>query len=365
MRAVASLQDGRLTVSNHDATDQIWSGSTWEALHGIRTVLGDRLRRADRPTDRPKAVIVGDPLTPPDPVTSSWRESGVPMLVSDGSVAAAIWADAPTWADEDDLASLLTGAAPPSVARSARWQGPSVSAPGDDSRARRVSVGVPVFGSTEFLDECVESILAQDQSPHEVLLIDDGSQSSAVDDALASWKRRVPDLIRIDRQPNRGVCIARNRLIDSMTGDAFLLVDQDDVLDPLFIGRTAETLRQHTELWAVATWTEFFGDYSGIEAKPPFDRRVGLRENPIVSTAVLIDMSARDSGIRFAPDLAFLYCEDWHFWSQTVAAGGRFGLVPEPLVRHRVHSASGASQRTDHALEIGKARASEPLLAGG
>lgn len=69
--------------------------------------------------------------------------------------------------------------------------------------------------------------------------------------------------------------------------------------------RTADALRQDRSLWAVASWTEFFGDYEGIEAKPPFDRRVGLRKNPIVSTAALVDMSVRDAGIRFAPDLAF------------------------------------------------------------
>ena len=137
------------------------------------------------------------------------------------------------------------------------------------------------------------------------------------------------------------------------------------MLEPGFISRTAEALRQDDDLWAAATWTVFFGEYEGIEAKPPFDRRVGLRENPIVSTAVLVDMSVRDLGIRFAPDLAFLYCEDWHLWSQIVAAGGRFGLIPEPLVRHRVHAASGAFQRTDRAYEIGKARASEPLLGPG
>ncbi|GMQ85978.1 MAG: hypothetical protein BMS9Abin07_1548 [Acidimicrobiia bacterium] len=362
MRAVASVQGAHLTVSNHDADDHIWIGSTWDALHGIRSVLGNRLDRSDRPTEKPAYVVVGDTLVPPDPTTGSWREAGVPVLVPRGSVAAARWPDAPTWADEDEFAALLGGAAAAKPIRDTAWPGPAEPSAGDASRALRVSVGVPVFGSVEFLDECMESILAQDQPPHEVVLIDDGSVSAAVDAALTSWRDAAPDVVRIDRQPNRGVCVARNRLIESMTGDAFLLVDQDDVLDPRFISSTAEALRQDPSLWAVATWTEFFGDYEGIEAKPPFDRRVGIRENSIVSTAALVDMDARDRGIRFAPDLAFLYCEDWHVWSQIIAAGGRMGLVPEPLIRHRVHRASGGFQRTELAHRIGRARAIEPLL---
>ena len=39
------------------------------------------------------------------------------------------------------------------------------------------------------------------------------------------------------------------------------------------------------------------------------------------------------------------------------------GLVPEPLIRHRVHLASGGFHRTELAHRIGKARAVEPLLA--
>ncbi len=111
----------------------------------------------------------------------------------------------------------------------------------------------------------------------------------------------------------------------------------------------------------MATWTEFFGAYQGVEAKPPFDARVGRRENPIVSTCVLVDMKVRDQGIRFEPDLAFLFCEDWDVWAKIVAAGGRIGLVPRPLARHRVHVSSGGFRRTDLAHAVGKARATRRL----
>jgi GT2 family glycosyltransferase len=115
----------------------------------------------------------------------------------------------------------------------------------------------------------------------------------------------------------------------------------------------------------VACWTEFFGDYEGVEAKPPFDHRVGLRENPIVSTSALVDMKVREMGIRFAPDLAFIYCEDWDVWAQIAAAGGKFGLVPRPLARHRVHAASGGHLRTELGHALGRARATQHLRRSG
>jgi glycogen synthase len=221
-------------------------------------------------------------------------------------------------------------------------------------------VGIPVFRDVRFLDACVTSVIGQEQPPHEILLVDDGSASTEVDAALAALEGR-DGRVRVLQLPHRGVCVARNAAFEAMTGDAFVFVDADDLIEPDFIARCAEMLRSDDRLWAVSTWTRFFGSYEAIEAKPPFDRRVGVRENPIISTAVLVDMSVRDLGIRFAPDLAFLFCEDWHFWSQITAAGGAFGLVPHALARHRVHPSSGGYLRTDLAMALGRARAIEPL----
>ena len=150
-------------------------------------------------------------------------------------------------------------------------------------------------------------------------------------------------------------------MMDSMNGDALLLVDQDDLLVDDALEGFADALRSNPRCDAIAGWTAFFGEYVGIEAKPPFDARVGKRENSIVSTAVLLDRSIVDAGIRFEPDLAFLYCEDWNFWADLVAHGYSFGLVPRPLVLHRVHSSSGGFGRDQLALEIGRLRAREKL----
>ena len=359
LRAVASLPEVSIEVGAADVVDEVWNGTTWEALAAIRSIIGDRLVRSDTPSRLPDVVIWGDPLAPPDASTLHLADQGVPVLAVRGSAAEAMIGAALAWDDSDELATILgdpsaAGVRSPHRRSSRRPVVESVD------RARNVSVGVPVFGRPDHLEACVRSILAQTQPPAEVLLIDDGSGSGDVEAALERWQEDAA-IIRVLRQPNRGVCVARNRMIAEMRGDAFLLVDQDDELHPQFIAATASALRADASLVAAATWTEFFGDYSAVEAKPPFDRRVATRENPIVSTAALVDMSVRDRGVAFEPDLAFIYCEDWNYWSQIVASGGRMGLVPAPLIRHRVHRASGGFQRTELAHAIGRARALEPF----
>jgi GT2 family glycosyltransferase len=369
LRAVAGVLEEHPTVtvfaSTNDAPDLVWSGTTWEAAESVLRPFDDRVRRT-RDILTGAVLVLGDVLAAPNADVVAAHRAGATMLVPEGSVAAALWPDASTWSDTDELAEALnrviSGTTDPPRAPLPIQPLPEPAALVASDRASRVSVGVPVYRDVGFLDECVESILGQTEPPHEIILLDDGSNSREVDARLDRWVGERPGLIRVMRQPNRGVCVARNTMLEAMSGDTFLLVDQDDTLDPEFISRCGQALRNDPALWAVATWTEFVGSYEAVEAKPPFDDRVARRENPIVSTAALVDMRVRDAGIRFAPDLAFIYCEDWHVWSQIVAAGGRIGLVPEPLVKHRVHTSSGGFRRTELAMRIGKARAIEPLL---
>ncbi len=365
--ALAGRPDAELVIGTLDEDDAVWTGSAWDVAAPIDRLPGVHVSRSEAPPSGHPIIVLGDPLAIPSSAAEAARSAGSHVIVPGLSAAASLWSDAATWNDENELAAAVTAildseTVPAGLVRSRDRRSDPGRGEAQPNRATNVSVGVPVYRNVAHLGECVESILAQSEPVHEVLLIDDGSNSTDVDRAFEGWATREPGRIRLLRQPNRGVCVARNRLIAEMSGDAFLLVDHDDVLDPEFIRLTAQALRKDSSLWAVAAWTEFFGDYEGVEAKPPFDRRVGLRENPIISTAALVDMRVRAEGVAFAPDLAFIFCEDWHYWSQIIAAGGRMGLVPRTLVRHRVHRSSGGFQRTELAARIGTARAVEPLL---
>jgi hypothetical protein len=360
LRAISSVPGAVIIVSDDDATDGIWTGSSWEAVRHARAVLGNRVIRRAIPEESPGVIVLGDPYSLPAHEVSTTVAEGVPVVVPAGSVASEVWPSAPTWRTSDDLVKALTGI-PVATDRTSRPRqtGKPAGSGGARGRLPNVSVGIPVFRDVRFLGECVESILGQDLEPVEVLILDDGSQSHEVDQELGRLRELDPR-VRVMRAEHRGVCAARNRMMEAMVGDRFVFVDSDDILLPSFIQTCANVIMSR-DLWAVATWTEFFGAYEAIEAKPPFDRRVGLRENPIISTSALVDMRVRDAGIRFSEDLAFLYCEDWHFWSQIVAAGGRMGLVPEALARHRVHPSSGGYLRTELAQAVGRSRATEPL----
>jgi glycosyltransferase involved in cell wall biosynthesis len=91
-----------------------------------------------------------------------------------------------------------------------------------------VSVVIPVFNGERFLREAVESVLAQQYSPVEIIVVDDGST-----DSTATVARSFPEAVRYLRQANQGPAAARNRGIKHAQGSLIAFADADDLWPPL------------------------------------------------------------------------------------------------------------------------------------
>ncbi len=96
-----------------------------------------------------------------------------------------------------------------------------------------ISFILPVYNVEQYLNECVKSILAQESSDYEILLVDDGStdKSSIICDNYAEEY----DFIRVIHKENGGLSDARNKGIEETNGKYILFVDADDYIDPHFM----------------------------------------------------------------------------------------------------------------------------------
>lgn len=179
---------------------------------------------------------------------------------------------APTDATRDDLRALAAAWAPPSgsptdlVGRKSlcsppEWHlrrlfellGESAPADRDVDRGRRlyharwlghllapdraefrplVTILIPVYNRAAMAVEAVESCLAQDWRPLEILIIDDGST-----DDLAGALAPFGNAVRMVRQANGGVSSARNAGIRLAKGDFIHFLDSDNLLAPAAVAR--------------------------------------------------------------------------------------------------------------------------------
>ncbi len=92
-----------------------------------------------------------------------------------------------------------------------------------------LSVIVPVYNSSKYLKECLDSILNQTYSNIEVICVNDGS----TDDSLSILEQyvQVDKRVRIIDQKNTGVGQARNNALAVVNGDYVAFVDADDFVD--------------------------------------------------------------------------------------------------------------------------------------
>ena len=106
----------------------------------------------------------------------------------------------------------------------------------------RFSICVPSYNNAQYLDGCVRSVLAQDYTDYELIVVNDGSEDNTGEliSSLAGCDSRV---VAVDRQENLGRHFTRQEAVDRASGDYVLFLDSDDELMPGFLGELNSILQ--------------------------------------------------------------------------------------------------------------------------
>jgi glycosyltransferase involved in cell wall biosynthesis len=176
-----------------------------------------------------------------------------------------------------------------------------------------VSVVIPCFNQATFLDEAIESVLAQTYPHFELIVVDDGSS-----DNTAEVASRHPG-VRLVRQANGGLSAARNVGLRESSGDFVVFLDADDRLKPRALEIGLTTLRAHPDCAFVSgqvELTQHDGTLLRAAQHRIVDRehhRLLLEGNPILSHAtVMYRRQAFDVVGDFDEQLAA--CEDYDLY---------------------------------------------------
>jgi glycosyltransferase involved in cell wall biosynthesis len=136
----------------------------------------------------------------------------------------------------DTMGSLLTSDTPYLQATSRR---DSVLA-SDVFERSLVTVIIPCYNGEAYLQEAIESALAQSHPEVEIIVVDDGST-----DGSSRIAQKFP--VRYIRQENRGLTASRNLGIDASRGDYVVFLDADDRLRPDAIETGLRVISEHPE----------------------------------------------------------------------------------------------------------------------
>ena len=147
----------------------------------------------------------------------------------------------------------------------------------------RLSLIVPVYNVAEYLQKCADSILANDCTDCEVLLVDDGStdgRSGALCDEIAAAN---PALFRVIHKPNGGLGDARNAGIAEAKGEYLVFIDSDDHISPDCLATlSARIACTHADIYTFDFYCEYPGrtEVCRDTCALPEGRPFTLREYP-------------------------------------------------------------------------------------
>lgn len=204
-----------------------------------------------------------------------------------------------------------------------------------------VSVIIPTYNRCSFVQEAIDSVLAQDFKDFELIVVDDGSTDGTKD----VLEKRYGEKITCIWQENQGESVARNHGISLAKGKYIAFLDSDDFWIPEKLSRQVSVLQNNLDVGAVFCQA-WHVDRGGRRLdKPPlgskstltdFDLNTLLMRNkiPAGASTCLIRNSLFDKVGYFSEDI--LYGEDWDLWIR-ISAFSSMILLPEPLVSYRRH----------------------------
>lgn len=194
-----------------------------------------------------------------------------------------------------------------------------------------ISVVIPTFNrEPRMLGAAIESVLAQDVPSLEIIVVDDGSATSAEPVA-----KSYGNPVRFHEKENGGIASARNAGVALSRGDFLAFLDSDDIWAPDKLARQIEALSSDPPLEAVFGQAEQFYD---CEVDDAFKRRHPIKERIVdawLCSAMLIRGEAFDRIGVFDEDRSTSPDIDWLLRANE--AGLRVAMLPHVVYRRRIH----------------------------
>lgn len=131
--------------------------------------------------------------------------------------------------------------------------------------AKKVSVVVPIYKVEQFIGRCVKSLLEQTLCEVEYIFVDDASPDRSIEilqDVIAQYPNRQPDIKLITHKQNQGLPAARNTGLAVASGEYIFHCDSDDYME---LDMLESLYNKAKKCDADVVWCDFFLSFEKSE----------------------------------------------------------------------------------------------------
>lgn len=213
-----------------------------------------------------------------------------------------------------------------------------------------VSIVIPVFNGGRYLSEAIESALAQDYRPIEVIVVNDGSRDGGETRRIAlGFGQRI----RYVEKENGGVATALNAGVEEMRGEFFSWLSHDDLYYPEKLSRQIKFLqsigRDNIVLFSHEDQIDEHGRL--LFRSPGFmigDEPIAYQlmySHFIGGCSLLVPRSAFVAAGNF--NSLYKTVQDYDLWFRMMAAGYEFRYCPMTSGMSRQHAGQDSRTKTE------------------
>jgi glycosyltransferase involved in cell wall biosynthesis len=213
-----------------------------------------------------------------------------------------------------------------------------------------VSVILPVYNGSKFLEPCIKSVIKQTYKNFELIVIDDGS----IDNSKEIIERCYCDKIKCFFKKNEGVAKARNVGLKKAKGDIICFIDQDDMWDKDYLSFIVENMKNYDFIYTNGIYIKN-DNYNNIiynHKQTQLNKNSSninrmLIQNFIVSpTQVSISRNVVLKVGMFDSSLNGSGADDWDYWIRVFKLNDiKILYIDIPLIKYRIHDFNNSLNR--------------------
>ena len=219
-----------------------------------------------------------------------------------------------------------------------------------------ISVIVPVYNTSKYLEACLASLSAQTWKDFEIIAVNDGSSDASLE-ILTEYAKKEPRL-KVISQDNQGIGAVRNLGIQLASGSYITFIDSDDTIYPNMLERLYEKATAENLDIVVCDYTERYetNDEQKRISLPDFEP-CSLKENPQLFFHInsspwnkLYRTSLfHEYVISFPQNLKY---EDAYAVLLCLVKAKRIGKVNEALMEYWIHAGSESTVMDRRVFDI-------------
>jgi glycosyltransferase involved in cell wall biosynthesis len=208
----------------------------------------------------------------------------------------------------------------------------------------KITVLMPVYNAEAFLNEAIDSILAQTFTDFEFLIINDGSTDASREIILSYNDQRIRF---VENERNLRLIATLNKGIDISFGKYIARMDADDISHPERLNTQFEFMESNLDIGLCGAWFQTFsyGEKKQTVRYQTEDYNIRIKHLYQIhlshGTCMIRKEVLKRNNLYFNQE--FLHAEDYELWTR-ISEFSKLANIPQVLykVRNNINSVSNA-----------------------